>query len=260
MAQPWITTVEEAGVKREAVKIGDVISANDGDVSISMVTYELLSKNMDIPVCVDIGVDKGWWSQFCIAVHPGAIVHAYEPNPISYRALATKFAQEPNITLYNRAVSDSSGSMPLHLDEGQSHSRDLSGGVLVEKVTLDNLFEKVERVFLMKIDTEGHEPQVFRGLDQYFDRIDNIIFEFTTHWYGNTKTAMKINSGKLLTNISESYPYLYILSRRGPVKAFGPIEKGTIYDHVIFLNEIHLQVDILASRRPLETLELERIY
>lgn len=248
MSAPWITTVED----REGVKIGDTVSANDGDVSISIITHEILSKNMDIPVCVDIGVDRGWWSQFCLAVHPEAVIHAYEPNPVSFAALKAKFGNEPNITLYNRAVSDSNGTMLLHLDEGQSHSRDLSGeGVLVEKGLIDDLFAKVERVFLMKIDTEGHEPKVIRGLTSYLDRIDNIIFEFTPYWYGKTKSEFIANSGKLLMQISSEFPHLYMLSRRGPVK-FYPIINGTIYDHIIFLLGLNLQVDIYACKEPLD--------
>jgi FkbM family methyltransferase len=250
-----------------AVRVGDIVSWNDGDVCNAACTERLLAKGTDEavasaekPICVDIGVDHGWWSAFCLNRCPAASLYAFEPNPKSLEALQTKFAAEAaagRLTLVPKAVSDAVTTIPLVLDGGCSHSR--SGietrpdmpSCTVETTTLDFLFEAHPRIDLMKIDTEGHEYAIFKGLRGKLDRVGAMIFEFSPYWYGETRAECLGRSYEMLEAVFETFPYVYTLSRRGFPKPL-LIPSLEVAAELMQSNyNGHAQTDILASRTPL---------
>ena len=83
MPYSWITNYNSSEDPRKAVQIKHLITANDGDVCNSCVTYEIL-KGSDPKFCVDIGVDEGWWSLFAASINPNCSIVAFEPNPPRY--------------------------------------------------------------------------------------------------------------------------------------------------------------------------------
>lgn len=242
-----------------AVKVGEIVSWNDGDVCNAACTEQLLAKGADQgPICVDIGVDRGWWSAFCLARCPAASLYAFEPNPRSLEALQTKFAAEVaagRLTLVPKAVSDAVKTIPLFLDGGCSHSRaetrpDMSS-CSVETTTLDFLFEAHPRIDLMKIDTEGHEWTIFKGLRGKLERVGAMIFEFSPYWYGETRTECLGRSYEILEAVFGAFPYVYTLSRRGFPKPL-LIPSLEVAAELMQSNyNSHAQTDILACRTPL---------
>ena len=70
-AVDWLTIVGQGFDPRVAVKINNIVSGNDGDVTLSFVLFELLYR-WEKPLCVDIGADKGWVSLFCTKYNPNA--------------------------------------------------------------------------------------------------------------------------------------------------------------------------------------------
>ena len=246
-----------------AVRIGDLISFNDGDVCNAACTERLLAAGV-APICVDIGVDKGWWSTFCLAHAPTAHVYAFEPNPISFPALKEHFAEAiaaGRLTLVPKAVSSSATTLPLWLDGGCSHSRGGSGGgsgptepTVVETTTLDFLFEAHPRIDLLKMDTEGHELTILKGLAPHLGKIGSLIFEFTVYWYGTTKAECMSRSYEMLERIMAEFPYVYTFSRRGPPVLTRIESVEDVHQLVHAWYNHHFQTDILATRAQL-TLE-----
>jgi FkbM family methyltransferase len=130
------------------------------------------------PVIFDCGANIGvftldFWRKF-----PQGRVFAFEPSPPTFRRLEANLAlngcDPKRIVPFNCAVSDSIGECRILNCDVPANSRVLtareattSGGdqSLVPTDTLDHIVttQKVTRIDLLKIDTEGHELPVLRG-------------------------------------------------------------------------------------------------
>jgi FkbM family methyltransferase len=223
------------------VKIRHIVSGNDGDVCIAMITEALLKKT-DVPYCIDIGVDQGWWSLFVLDTNTKSQIVAFEPNPISYAALKACIESESRITLYPFAISDKKGTIPFVIEGGNSNSRDASATLSVACVKIDKYIDRP--VTLMKIDTEGHEIHILKTLRPHFKNIESIIFEFTVYWYHSVDEAKDE-----LKNLLAEYPVMCMLNRRG-LPSLERIGLENIDGFITFCIENRFQCDILCSRSP----------
>jgi FkbM family methyltransferase len=213
------------------------------------------------PICVDIGVDRGWWSAFCLEHAPTAKVYAFEPNPLSYVTLQERFAPAiaaGRLTLVSKAVSSSATTLPLWLKEGCSHSRaegvvdTNTSSVQVETTTLDFLFEAHPFLDCIKLDTEGHEWNIMQGLAPHFSKIGSLLFECSTYWYGATRAECLSRTYEMLEKVMGEFPYVYTLSRRGPPVLTRIDSLDDVFQLVNTWYTQHFQTDILATRRPLK--------
>jgi len=232
---------------RKGIKIRHIRSGNDGDVCNSYVTYHILKGNSP-KYCIDIGVDEGWWSFFAASVNSNCRIDSFEPNPISYNALLPYIVNDTQITLHNKAISDSEGTLPFTIEGGQSHSRS-SSTLLVPCIRLDSFIQRP--VSLIKIDTEGHDLAILHSLHDYLDTIEAIIFECSVFWYGATRDECIQKSKDELTLLHKKYKNMYILSRRGPVEVY-ILPFDAIASCVEMFYDDHLQVDILVCHRELD--------
>lgn len=143
----------------------------------------------------DVGANVGAYSK-CLRNSNGNInIYAFEPHPKTYRKLEES-VHGLNINTYNVGVGFSSGVMSLYdyADEDGSSHASLYRNVIenihqrkstmheVRIITLDAfaLENRIGRVGLLKIDTEGHEFEVLKGFEKYIksDKVDLIHFEF----------------------------------------------------------------------------------
>jgi len=235
---PWLTTIDSATDPRMGIQIRHIKSGNDGDIAIATITEAIL-KTKTAPFCVDIGVDVGWWSFFTADANPNGTVMSFEPNPLSYAALLPFIANDPQITLHNVAISNKDGTLPFVQSEGNSNSRDASSTLYVPCRRIEAYIGD-RFIDIMKIDTEGHEIEILGSLRDTYSRIETIIFEFSSFWYTDMTKALSE-----LLYIIHAYPYVYTLSRRGPVQLI-PLT----YDSLFGFMQINItqQYDILASR------------
>jgi FkbM family methyltransferase len=143
------------------------------------------------PTIVDVGAYQGDWTREVLRRAPAATVHALEPVPATYVQLHE--ALDGRAILHNTAAGDHRGEgditgPPEHPDMASLNPRDLSTVGLsahhiatVPVTTLDALSEQhaIDRVHLLKIDTEGHELAVLRGATGLLadQRIDAIQLE-----------------------------------------------------------------------------------
>jgi FkbM family methyltransferase len=232
----------------QGVRVGAIESFNDGDVCISKITHELLSK-LERPTCIDIGADVGWWTAFCLEYNRNSFVYTFEPNPISYAKLAQTISGE-RVKLFNWAVSDTDSTLLFYLNGPMTHSREGASGESLEIPckSIRYILEKEGQVDIVKIDTEGHEPEILFDFQPCWKRIGALIFEYTVAWY-ERKTAIR-----LLEEIVNSFPYVYGVSRKYEPTLLGPITADTYLEFIYDLNRSRLQMDIVASRIPIDTL------
>lgn len=238
--------------KRLCVSFNNIESSNDGDTCISCVTHYLL-KDLSGAVCIDVGADIGWWGLFCKYINNTVQVYAFEPNPTSFSIL-DKHSSD-TFHAFNSAVSNKDGEIRMDFHGSNSNSRTKTGS-LVKTLRLDFIFDSVDTVNLIKIDTEGHDIIIVKSLEPFFSRIQTLIFEFTVYWNGNHTNECIQNSLDSLQLVYDRYSYVYIASRRTIPKLFYITDKDNLLPIVTSLMRIGLQVDIVCSQTAIGGLEL----
>jgi FkbM family methyltransferase len=140
-------------------------------------------------VVLDIGANFGLYTALCASIvrYQGRL-YAFEGNPRIFESLqrtivANDLYFNPNVVAANVLVSSESGRGLLrysgNLPSGGTMSDvRLSGGrqstVEVDMTTIDDFLPPDLAVDLVKIDVEGHEPLVLRGMEQTIARSPNI--------------------------------------------------------------------------------------
>ncbi|MCR9074436.1 MAG: FkbM family methyltransferase [bacterium] len=126
---------------------------------------------------LDIGAHKGaytyWMSKWA---RPGGRLIAIEPQPDLADKLRALYASSRDITVLHGAVGSTPGTITLHIPgEGPSHGasiRELEAedGIVIRDVdvpcfTLESIAteHKLDRIDLIKCDTEGAERDIFRA-------------------------------------------------------------------------------------------------
>jgi len=155
---------------------------------------------------VEVGSNIGYYTLIAASrIGPQGKVYAFEANPQVFEILFRNI--EINgflgwVTLVNKAAMDKSGSLKFHRskhhhaggsivpfsDEFLTETREESETIEVEAVSLDEYFADQEtKVDAMKIDAEGAEPFIFKGMRRLLssNRDIKIIFEFTPTLYAS---------------------------------------------------------------------------
>lgn len=120
---------------------------------------------------LDIGANIGYFT--LILARQAKQVHAFEPEPRNFQILQKNVETNglKNVTLYNAAVAETAGTCTLHLcDTNRGMHRIYEshwcneGTVDVQKIKIDDM--NFERIDLVKIDVEGAELGVLKGMKQ----------------------------------------------------------------------------------------------
>ena len=126
---------------------------------------------------IDIGANVGHYTKrFSELVGPTGRVIAFEPVPETFALLAANLQVLPktNVTLINAAVSDKTNLVGMSVpafDTGlrnfyQAHLSDASDSGLQVLTLCLNSLDLAHKITLVKIDAEGHEARVLRGMHQ----------------------------------------------------------------------------------------------
>lgn len=140
----------------------------------------------------DVGANFGLISVgLAGAVAPQAMLHVFEPNPFLQPWLERSFRQfgDAAITLNSCAVGDTVGTVriqfnPLHT--GASFVSSQGTGDEIRCLRLDDYIRQrqISQIDLMKLDVEGYELAVLRGLQQSLQAgvVRCLYFEFAQQW------------------------------------------------------------------------------
>lgn len=146
-------------------------------------------KKRNIKLCIDVGANIGNFSKN-IRKNTDAAVYAFEPAELSFKELQ----KIPDIHCMQAAVADYDGETFLYSKADRSETASLDISVQksdhikkeqVKVMTLNTFFQqyKIKNVDFLKIDTEGFEVEVLRGMGTTV-RPDIIQFEFNVmHLY-----------------------------------------------------------------------------
>lgn len=145
-------------------------------------------------IIFDVGANEGGYVASVSEVLPEAQIFAFEPHPRTFERLNERHGAGRS-KLFNLAVSDTAGTLELFdlADASGSQLASLSADALetlkrpvnawsVQATTLDQFCEenRVHRIDLLKIDTEGFELAILRGARRMLEArcVSYIQFEF----------------------------------------------------------------------------------
>lgn len=188
-------------------------------------------------VLFDVGANVGRYSRAVLEINKNAIIYAFEPHPINYERLSRNITGD-NVHTLNMAVGNEDGNCVLYdyrYDDGSTHASVVDGVIeqihhsestnhVVPIARLDTILERelVDHVDLLKIDVEGGELDVLRGIKKALQggKIKAIQFEFN---------EMNVLSRVFMRDFIELLPH-FTLYRMAP---YGLIPLGK-YDPVFF--------------------------
>jgi len=151
--------------------------------------YRLETPVPDAPVVLDAGANVGatgiWW----LAHLPGATLHCFEPEPANFALLEANLSPYPRVGLHQAALGCEEGTARLTVAaHGAMHTlADESLGsrhIEVPLWRLDRFLERegLRRVDLLKLDVEGFEIEVLRGLGDRLADVGVIAGEVHEDW------------------------------------------------------------------------------
>jgi len=160
------------------------------------------ARGLVIDTVFDVGAHVGQTARQYLSAFPSAQVHSFEPHPNSFRCLAQ--IDNPHLRAHQLALSDGCGAgeffvfddmvdpeeaVPASMNNSLVQDTQFSriGGryeksISVERATVDAVCERerIERLGLLKIDTEGHELAVLEGARATLERrgVPFVFLEF----------------------------------------------------------------------------------
>ena len=159
----------------------------------------LLLKEIDKPIIFDVGAHRGETSNYYCSLIENCIVYSFEPSTESYQALVNNTIHNPQIKPFNLALGNSNKKTELNINSfSQTNSilpthqlgpQTWGDGLLETKkteqinlMTLDEFVrtQSIERIDLLKLDTQGSEYLVIEGAMQTLSKIKIIYTEIIT--------------------------------------------------------------------------------
>lgn len=188
-------------------------------------------------VTFDVGAFVGYFTLLAAHANPEGRVYAFEPLADAYERLEKNVALNrlTNVSGQRTAVGDTEGEAEFfYLETGMSCSSSLSydfmrgaTGVrssLVSVIRLDRFVkeQQIDRVDLVKIDTESTEPQVLGGMSETLDRDRPVIV---------CEVLEGRSDGSSIEAMLAPLGYRYYL-----LTPEGPVERDRIAGHPTWLN------------------------
>ncbi len=194
---PWGEKIEvspEEDIGKAIIRLGLY------DLTVSEVIFRICrQKTNESKIVLDVGGNIGYMtSVFSHALSSVDQIHTFEPHPSIYEKLLRniKLMKGPRIYAHEMALSDQNGEMRFMLPKGFEQNRGLGflessstqlkmecaqflKNVQTHKLDDFSYTNKIEEIFLMKVDTEGNELSVFHGARDLLKskKIRTIIYE-----------------------------------------------------------------------------------
>ncbi len=164
----------------------------------------LLKNLKDLNLFIDIGSHKGTYTDLILKNFNVKKIYMFEPQKKIFRYIKKKYKRKNYIKIFNNAVSDNEKIQKIFINKhdltssltkldkkntylnlkarlfgGNIHDM-ISATHMIKCIKLINLIKKnkIKNIDLLKIDTEGHELQVMKGLGRYIKSVKYILIEF----------------------------------------------------------------------------------
>lgn len=145
----------------------------------------------DHPCIFDIGANQGQTIGKFQSYFPNSMIHAFEPVPKTFQTLQQNVGGKHHVQLNNAALGFAKGQqtffvnshsdMSSFLEQGDQTWGEVIEEILVTVDTVDSYCEQhnLERIDLLKSDTQGFELEVFKGAQNMMqnNKIGLLYFE-----------------------------------------------------------------------------------
>ena len=171
---------------------------------------------------LDVGANAGYTAVlFAKAIDPGQRVYAFEPEPVNVRRLESVIdarSQRDRVSIVPSAVGDRTGEAtlvinPAHPGDHRIGSMGAAGSIRVPMISLDEFVERerIAVVSFVKIDVQGFELAVSRGMERLLSRAPRVSVAFEV----SEETAFGYTTSELLDFYTARGFHLHILDRGG---------------------------------------------
>ena len=152
-------------------------------------------------VIFDVGANVGQSALAYAASFPDAQIHSFEPVPASFEALKEATADIPNITPHFVALGKKPGHVRMVANGVSTSNKIVSGdkadaeGIVDVRCDSGTRFAKrlgIDRISLLKIDTEGHDYDVLVGFLPIIANVDFIQVEAAMNLYNKTHVQFRV--------------------------------------------------------------------
>jgi FkbM family methyltransferase len=147
------------------------------------------------PVVFDVGANVGKFTETVMNLNETATVYAFEPHPLTFEKLQENAFghgfhpcnfglgdKETGALLYDYVNQDGSEHASVHqgVIEQIHHGEALSHDIRIRTLDVFVCEKGIDRIHLLKVDTEGNEMAVFKGGEKTIrsGAVDVIQFEF----------------------------------------------------------------------------------
>ena len=163
----------------------------------------LKNKMNKIDVLFDVGSHMGTYTDLVMKAYPDCKSFLFEPQSKIFKKIEQKYSNDNNVDVFNLAVSDTEQKQNLNLNKhdltaslldfdpksnylkfkaklyqtdinNMNYETELVQTITLDKFIIDNNLEKID---LLKIDTEGNEFNVLKGLKKKINIVNNILIE-----------------------------------------------------------------------------------
>lgn len=166
---------------------------------------QIIDSSADEALLFDVGANVGEWTRQALALAASANrptqVFAFEPSSATREILKRRLAGAENVEVIPVAISELEGEGDFFSNGAGSGTNSLSAvsGPSTERVpitTLDGFMRErnIERLDMLKIDTEGFDLGVLRGAERALaeGRIDLVQFEYNWRWLLNRASLLQV--------------------------------------------------------------------
>ena len=142
-------------------------------------------------VAIDVGANIGNHTLYFQKKYQKVL--SFEPHPETFSLLSINTRHCPEVKCFNFGLSDTRKQMKLYETAGNMgassvmNSMNNSTGVDISLMRLDDVINEleIEKVHLIKIDVEGHEPEALLGAQELITRDKPIILMERSSWEGS---------------------------------------------------------------------------
>lgn len=159
----------------------------------------MININLKIDTIFDVGSNNGDYSLLFNQIYPGAKIFAFEPNPYLTKIAIKKIKEFQNVKIIQKAVGNLNSSTTLNIDQNSSlttslaianknsttykikkflYGNELKKLTTIKIIKLDSFIKNNNSPDFVKIDVEGFEEEVLKGLTNNLKNIKLIMIEF----------------------------------------------------------------------------------
>ncbi len=167
----------------------------------------------------DIGAHTGYYAACYLAL--GARVICIEPQPFCIQRLKRRFKNNHDILIVEMGVAEEKGERVLFIDTNNSatasfsekfiqhgpfKNRKWTGSKIVPVTTMDDLIREYGKPVFCKVDVEGYELNVFKGLST---AIPSLSFEYSRGFLDDTESCLRLlgELGKMRLNYAPTFDF-----------------------------------------------------